>query len=109
VQNAADAIEQASDANLYSKAIAPAVRIDIDQKNRTVRIRDNGISLPQAEFVRRLTALGASKKRGSSLRGFRGVGRLSGLGYCQELVFRARAAQDRKVSELTWDGEKLKN
>ncbi|HZO03646.1 MAG TPA: hypothetical protein VFB93_20840, partial [Burkholderiales bacterium] len=65
--------------------------------------------LPGSEFVRRLTALGASKKRGSSeLRGFRGVGRLSGLGYCQELVFRSRAAGDRKTSELSWDGKKLK-
>jgi len=109
VQNAADAIEQAKEANLYSKAMQPAVRIDIDQKSRTIRIRDNGISLQQSEFVRRLTALGASKKRGSSLRGFRGVGRLSGLGYCQELVFRARAVGERRVCELFWDGKKLKD
>jgi molecular chaperone HtpG len=53
--------------------------------------------------------LGASKKRGTNLRGFRGVGRLSGLGYCQELVFRTRAAGERKTSELSWDGKKLKD
>jgi molecular chaperone HtpG len=31
------------------------------------------------------------------------------LGYCQELVFRARAAGERKASELSWDGKKLKD
>jgi 3-methyladenine DNA glycosylase Tag len=108
VQNAADAIEEAREAKLYSKVLQPAVRINIDPKARTIRIRDNGVGIAQKEFVKRLTALGASKKRGTNLRGFRGVGRLSGLGYCQELVFRARAAGDRKVSELSWDGKRLK-
>src|SRR5206468_3059996 len=50
-----------------------------------------------------------SKKRGRALRGFRGVGRLSGLGYCQALVFRSRSLGDRKVSEIIWDGRKLKD
>jgi molecular chaperone HtpG len=108
IQNAADAIEEAREAKLYTKAVQPAVRIDIDPKARTVKIRDNGVGVIEKEFVRRLTALGASKKRGTNLRGFRGVGRLSGLGYCQELIFRARAAGERKAAELSWDGKKLK-
>src|SRR5205814_154336 len=93
----------------YFKAAKPSVHIDIDAKARTIRITDNGIGVPTTDFVKRLTALGASKKRGTDLRGFRGVGRLSGLGYCQELVFRTRSAGDRKTSELTWDGKKLKD
>jgi hypothetical protein len=58
--------------------------------------------------VKRLIALGASRKRGMKARGFRGVGRLAGLGYCQELVFRSRADGEREVSELRWDCRKLK-
>lgn len=108
IQNSADAIREAREAGLYSKANQPAVQIIVDPKLRTVKIRDNGIGVPQKDFVRRLTAIGASKKRGTDLRGFRGVGRLSGLGYCQALVFRSRALGDRKVSEITWDGRKLK-
>ena len=46
----------------------------------------------------RLTAFGASKKRGKGSRGFRGVGRLAGIGYCQELVFRSRVPGESKVS-----------
>jgi len=74
-----------------------------------VRIVDNGMGIPHAEFASRLTAFGASKKRGRGARGFRGVGRLAGIGYCQELVFRSRVPGDSKVSEIRWDCKKLKN
>jgi len=107
VQNAADAIDQALDDNLKFED-EPRISITFDQANRSVSIRDNGISIPTREFVRRLTAIGGSKKRGTSLRGLRGVGRLSGLGYCQELVFRGRAEGESKVSELRWDGRALR-
>ncbi len=63
----------------------------------------------QGAFETRLTAFGASKKRGSSARGFRGVGRLAGIGYCQELVFRSRAAGESRVSELRWDCRQIKS
>ena len=109
VQNAADAIEEARDQKLYSGDTQPKVEIRFDIAERSVLIRDNGAGVSASEFVKRLTAVGASKKRGSTLRGFRGVGRLSGLGYCQELVFRSRAAGDRRVSEIVWDGRKLKD
>lgn len=107
IQNAADAIDQALDGNLKFVE-EPSVFITFDQANRSVTIRDNGISIPTSDFVRRLTAIGGSKKRGTSLRGLRGVGRLSGLGYCQELIFRGRAEGNEKVSELHWDGRALR-
>lgn len=107
VQNAADAIDQALDVNLIF-GDEPGVLISFDQTNRSVTIRDNGISIPASDFARRLTAIGGSKKRGTSLRGLRGVGRLSGLGYCQELIFRGRAEGEAVVSELRWDGRALR-
>src|SRR5207302_3501263 len=51
---------------------------------------------------------GASAKRGTDRRGFRGIGRLAGLGYCQELVFRGRAAGERGVFEVSWDARALR-
>jgi hypothetical protein len=107
VQNAADAIDAARAAKLL-KANEGEVVITIDAAARTVRIRDNGTGVPNKMFARQLTALGASAKRGSEARGFRGVGRLAGLGYCQELVFRSRAQGDKNVSELKWDCRKLR-
>ena len=86
VQNAADSIDEARASGLSLDD--PHITVHLDQATRCVRIRDNGESIPNRDFVKRITAIGASHKRGTTLRGFRGVGRLSGLGYCQELIFR---------------------
>lgn len=109
VQNAADAVDAARAAGLLGDGEPGRVDIQIDAATRTVRIRDNGCGVPFGVFGRKLTALGASGKRGTPARGFRGVGRLAGLGYAQELVFRSRAPGETKVSELRWDCRRLKS
>ena len=108
VQNATDSIEEAVALGLLRRSDEGRIEITIDSQARVIRIRDNGTGVPESQFVRRLIALGASRKRGHKARGFRGVGRLAGLGYCQELVFRTRADGDRQVSELRWDCRQLK-
>src|SRR5262249_49629885 len=105
VQNAADAIDEAKSSSSEHQG---QIHISIDPLARVVLIRDNGCGISQSKFVQRLTAFGASKKRGTTARGFRGVGRLAGIGYCQELIFRSRACGERYVSELRWDCRKLK-
>jgi hypothetical protein len=107
VQNAADSIDEARAHSLPAPE-GFGVEIQLDRALRTITIRDNGASIPDDAFVRRLTTVGASGKRGKGLRGFRGVGRLSGLGYCQELVFRGRAEGSDIVTEMHWDGRKLR-
>lgn len=107
VQNAADAIDIARDRGLLGSQPG---RIDIAlvPTGRVIRIRDNGVGIPAKDFARTLLALGGSGKRGSKLRGFRGIGRLAGLAYAQELIFRSRADGESQVSELRWDCRKLK-
>ena len=108
IQNSADAVDAARATGLLSVAAPGRVDISTDVGTRTVIIRDNGCGLPAKIFGRTLTALGGSAKRGSLARGFRGVGRLAGLAYAQELVFRSRAAGEDKISELRWDCRQLK-
>ena len=108
IQNAADAVDAARQAGLLKAGEPGRVDIEVDATARTVRIRDNGIGVGRETFVRRLSAIGASAKRNTTARGFRGVGRLAGLGYAQELVFRSRAAGEPLVSELRWDCRRLK-
>ncbi|HEY2472934.1 MAG TPA: ATP-binding protein [Terracidiphilus sp.] len=108
VQNAADSIDEAGAAGLLKPGEPRAVHIRIDASARNVKISDSGTGIEHGEFANRLTAFGASKKRGRHSRGFRGVGRLAGIGYCQELVFRSRTPGETKVSELRWDCRKLK-
>ena len=108
IQNAADAADDAREAGWLAPDEAGRVEITVDPASRAVRIRDNGCGVPFLDFGRKLTALGASAKRGTPARGFRGVGRLAGLGYAQELIFRSRVPGEAKVSELRWDCRRLK-
>lgn len=109
VQNSADAIEEAVALGLIAAAEKGRVEIRVDAQNRNVTIRDNGTGVGKNVFVRTLVALGASRKRGSKARGFRGVGRLAGLGYCRELIFRSRGEGENEISELVWDCRRLRS
>ena len=108
VQNSADAIDDAIKAGLLESVADGRIEINLDHIDRRVVIRDNGIGLSNAEFARRMLSFGASAKRGTDARGFRGVGRLSALGHVQELVFRGRAKGEPKVMEAIWDGRTIK-
>lgn len=104
VQNAADAIDHARRAGLQ----AGRIDIRIDPSARFVSIRDDGAGVRKADFRRVLTSVGASGKRGSDARGFRGVGRLSGLAYARSLTFLSRAAGEDRVSTMTWNIQALR-
>lgn len=108
VQNAADAIDQARRMGVLGPDEEGRVDVTINARDRTIRIRDNGAALEPQDFGRRMVALGGSDKRGTAARGFRGVGRLSGLAYAQELVFRSRAGSQGDVCEARWDCRSLR-
>lgn len=107
IQNCADSIDDA----LATDVLKPGkgqVRITIDPLHRQISMRDNGLGVSNSDFVTTMCSIGASKKRGTLARGFRGIGRLVGLGYAQELVFRSRSSASERVMEATWDARRLK-
>ena len=108
VQNATDAIDDAVEIGLLPSIEYGRVEVDLDHIDRRIVIRDNGAGLPNSEFTPKMMSFGASQKRGTDARGFRGVGRLSALGYVQQLVFRSRSNGDAKVIEARWDGRVVK-
>ena len=67
-----------------------AVKVTLDGRERSLRIEDNGIGVPNDEVVATLCSLGCSDKDGVNSRGFRGIGRLGGMGYCEHLRFETR-------------------
>jgi len=108
VQNATDSIEEAVALGLLTRD-SGRIDIRISPDDRVVRISDNGAGLSKSVFEKTLLSLGASRKRGTKARGFRGVGRLAGLGYCQELIFRTKSEGERQISEMRWDCRRLKS
>jgi molecular chaperone HtpG len=109
VQNAADAIDAARSAGVLQPSQLGTVSINIDHAERRVSIRDNGTGIPHERALAILLSIGGSPKRGTDARGFRGVGRLSGLAYCRELQFRTSALGQSEVSTITIDCRKLRS
>lgn len=107
VQNSADSIDSARTGGIVDDA--GKITIKIDPTVRTIVIRDNGVGLNATDFSDRLLALGGSKKRGTAARGFRGVGRLAGLAFAQEVIFRSRQGGERTVHELRWSARDVRS
>lgn len=108
VQNAADSIDQAELAGIMELSDG-SIGIDIDGKNRSIVVEDNGIGLSNIEAKEYLCSLGWSKKNAKSMRGFRGIGRLGGLGYCSIVEFETRNNQNEDVAVVTWDGQRFRD
>lgn len=109
IQNAADSIDAAYDAGMLSEVEPGRIDVVVDAEARELRIRDNGIGVSASSVEPVLVSFGASAKRGTRARGFRGVGRLGGLGFAQEVVFRTRAHGEPRVAEICWDCRALKH
>jgi molecular chaperone HtpG len=108
IQNAADSIDVARSEGVLAAGKRGKVSITFDHSTRSVTIRDTGAGISARDALSTLLAIGGSPKRGTRARGFRGVGRLSGLAYCRELEFRTKAVEDRKVVCVTWDCRALR-
>lgn len=102
IQNASDSIDRAIDLGLITPADA-MIHIDIDMKRNSIVIRDNGIGIPQNDAQIKLLNVGASDKDGISERGFRGIGRLGGLAYAEQVQFITSAYGDKTKTVMTCD------
>lgn len=106
IQNASDAIDAAVRAGILTANDA-AIQININSGKREISIRDNGIGIPHKDVETRLLNVGASDKDGISERGFRGIGRLGGLAYAEQVQFITSAAGDNVKTIMTCDCAKM--
>ncbi|MFA6134546.1 MAG: ATP-binding protein [Phycisphaerae bacterium] len=107
IQNAADSIDAAIAGGAVGQAKAK-IQIEIDGCARTITILDNGAGISNRQADRHLGSLGCSLKEGLAQRGFRGIGRLGGLAYCELLRFETRVSAKERVAVVEWDGRALK-
>ena len=100
VQNAADSIA-------LSDSPARSVRITINRPERSVTIFDNGPGLSHEQAVEALVPLAQSQKPRTLSRGFRGIGRLSGLAFAETVTFLTRSHPDEPITRISWDGARI--
>ncbi len=85
------------------------IEITLDRRERSVRIQDNGSGLTHKKSLQELLPIAKSDKNRESNRGFRGIGRLSGLAFSKSVVFTTRAKEEQQITRITWDGHALRN
>ena len=102
IQNAADAFAIARDITNRT------VQININLPALSVMIRDNGPGLHHEAAVKALLPIAHSQKRPGTDRGFRGIGRLSGLAFAESVTFLTRSEGNQPVTRIIWDGPKLR-
>lgn len=106
IQNAVDSFDVALERNIAS---IDKLRIDIniDSKEKSVSIKDNGCGISERNAVAMLLDIGNSQKSRSDFRGFRGIGRLAGLGYCSKLVFKTSYESETVSTIVEFDAKLL--
>ncbi|MGO9952188.1 MAG: hypothetical protein ACLPN1_08245 [Dissulfurispiraceae bacterium] len=102
VQNSFDSIREAENSGLLARA-AGRIEISIDPQKRTLRLRDNGAGIPGAWAFPRLANIGMSEKSIDTSVGFRGIGRLAGIAYCERLSFKTQFSGERELSSISFD------
>lgn len=102
VQNSVDAID-----NVKEKKYSPLIKIDIDGFERIIEIFDNGSGLPSRLAKKTLLNLGKSTKNINYNRGFRGIGRLGGIGYCDTIQFITKYRNESFYTITSWNCKKL--
>lgn len=102
IQNSVDSIDLAIESRLIAPESAK-ISITLNGHDRSIVFEDNGQGLDNDTAHGILTNLGCSPKEGTSQRGFRGIGRLGGLAYCDELIFETRSMGDELVSVIRWN------
>lgn len=108
IQNSVDSLENAVSVGLIEPQ---SMRIDIivNAEESFISIKDNGTGIPAADAAKTLMNVGSSKKRNSNNRGFRGIGRLGGMSYCDTLVFTTSAEHEKVKTVVTFDCKRLRH
>lgn len=106
IQNAADSIDVALQENPWN---SKRIHIDIDPFEKSISIFDKGAGISADSAKKILSSVGLSSKKNLSLRGFRGIGRLGGLAFCDEATFRTKAKNEDVESIQVWDCNKLRH
>lgn len=106
IQNSVDSIDEAIRAGVLLPG-AEQISVRLVPTENQIVIYDNGLGIPTVNAEKTLISIGNSKKSTKSSRGFRGIGRLSALSYCQQLTFITSFKGESVGTKIVIDASKL--
>lgn len=106
IQNSTDEIDKAIEKGILKKGQG-VIHVSVNKSKRVIVIEDNGPGIQVASAYNKLLDVGKSDKDYRKARGFRGIGRLGGLGHCSRLIFITSYAGESDKSILEWNGDEL--
>ena len=109
IQNSADQIDKAVNLGILKKSNDGNITIDIDKNLKRISIMDNATGIEAECFIPLLKNVAKSPKDRATDKGFRGIGRLGGLAYCDRLVFETSFRGENVKSIMVWNAQKLKD
>ena len=107
IQNACDSIDVAVKDGLLRPGEG-VVEIYTNDSSRTINIRDNGTGISARVFRKTLGNIANSDKTLGESKGFRGIGRLCGLAYCETLVFSSKISGEKTISYMKCDAKLMR-
>ena len=108
IQNAADQIDIAVEERILFERDNGRIEITIDEKQKEITIKDNATGIKSKNVRQFLGDIANSEKDRTKRKGFRGIGRLGGLGYCEELIFETSYSGENKKNITILNAKRLK-
>lgn len=107
IQNSADQIDKAVSIGLIDSIKDGKIEIQINNTTKSIIVYDNATGIKTSEVQPILKNIAHSTKDRTKDKGFRGIGRLGGLAYCDRLIFETSYQGESIKSKLIWNSKKL--
>jgi len=108
IQNAADQIDIGTECGILKSKEEAKIEIRINKSTRTISIFDNATGIKEEKVQPVLKNIAQGGKDRTKHKGFRGIGRLGGLAYCDKLIFETSYQNEPLKTILIWDAKKLR-
>ena len=108
IQNSVDSIDSSYNNGSANQRNKFSIDIVLDPINKSISIKDNAHGISSGLAKDFLSTIGGSSKTGTSSRGFRGIGRLGGIAFCDRITFTTSYPGQKTVSKQVWDCIKLR-
>ena len=107
IQNSLDSLNQAVKKGLIKES-EKKVEIYLSEAENSISITDCGTGVASDNASDTLVSIGKSNKIRGEDAGFRGIGRLAGISYCDNLVFETSALGDSTLYKIEYDCKKIR-